>query len=94
VAEAGFFGRALLEGDSAVGWMQTSAASLLPRARRLPAGPPSRDAYLLTCAYFHDEEDLSGFRFLLHEIEAALRHRRIAALEAFGLRRARPGEPS
>jgi hypothetical protein len=88
-AEAGFFGRALLEGDAVIGWMHVAAARLTPRARALPAGPPSPDAYLLTCAYFYDEEYLHGFRFLLQEIEAALKHRRVVALEAFGLRRAR-----
>jgi hypothetical protein len=88
-AEAGFFGRALLEGDAVIGWMHVAAARLSPRARALPAGPPSPDAYLLTCAYFYDEEYLHGFRFLLQEIEAALKHRRIVALEAFGLRHAR-----
>jgi hypothetical protein len=92
-AEAGFFGRALLEGDAVVGWMHTAAARLLPRGRCLPAGPPSPDAYVLTCSYFYDEEYLRGFQFLLQEIEASLKHRRVAALEAFGLSRARPGDP-
>lgn len=91
-AEAGFFGRALLEGDEVIGWMHVAAARLTARARALPAGPPSPDAYLLTCAYFYDEEYLHGFRFLLQEIEAALKHRRIEALEAFGLRHARDGD--
>jgi hypothetical protein len=88
-AEAGFFGRALLDGDAVIGWMHVAASRLTPRARCLPAGPPSPDAYLLTCAYFYDEEYLHGFRFLLQEIEAALKHRRVPALEAFGLTRAR-----
>jgi hypothetical protein len=88
-AEAGFFGRALVEGDAVLGWMHVAAARLMPRSRSLPAGPPSTDAYLLTCAYFYDEEYLHGFRLLLQEIEAALKHRRVVALEAFGLRRAR-----
>lgn len=92
-AEAGFFGRALLEDGAVVGWMHTAAARLLPRARCLPAGPPSPDAYILTCSYFYDEEYLRGFQFLLQEIEASLKHRRVAALEAFGLSRARPGDP-
>jgi len=87
--EAGFFGRALLDGDSVIGWMHVAASRLTPRARHLPAGPASDDAYLLTCAYFYDEEFLHGFRFLLQEIEAALKHRKVAALEAFGLRRVR-----
>ena len=59
-------------------------------ARPLPAGRPALpDAYLLTCSYFYDEEYLHGFRFLLQEIEAALKHRKVAALEAFGLRHTR-----
>ena len=91
-AEAGYFGRALLEGDAVIGWMHTAASRLVPRARYLPAGPPSADCYVLTCSYFYDEEYLRGFQFLLQEIEASLKHRRIAALEAFGLRRSRPGD--
>lgn len=87
-AEAGFFGRALVDGDAVIGWMHVAASRLTPHARCLPAGPPSPDAYLLTCAYFYDEEYLHGFRFLLQEIEAALKHRRVRALEAFGLGRA------
>ncbi len=69
--------------------MHVAATRLTPRARTLPAGPPSADAYLLTCAYFYDEEFLHGFRLLLQELEAALKHRKVAALEAFGLRHAR-----
>ena len=91
--EAGFFGRALLEDDAVVGWMHAAAAHLVRRAHSLPAGPPSPDAYVLTCSYFYDEEYLRGFQFLLQEIEASLKHRRVAALEAFGLRRERPADP-
>ena len=93
-AEAGFFGRILAEDGVVLGWMHAAAARLVPRAACLPAGPPSSDAYLLTCSYFHDEQDLRGFHFLLQEIEASLKHRRIAALEAFALRRPRPDGPS
>jgi hypothetical protein len=82
-AEAGFFGRALLDGDAVLGWMLVAPAALVPRAHRLPAGPPSPDAYLLLCSYFYDEEYLHGFQTLLQEIEASLKVRRVAALEAF-----------
>ena len=85
--EAGFFGRALLEDDAVGGWMHAAAARLVRRAHALPAGPPSPDAYVLTCSYFYDEDYLRGFQFLLQELEASLKHRRVAALEAFGLRR-------
>jgi hypothetical protein len=91
-AEAGLFGRALLDGDAVIGWIQAAPAALVPRARRLPAGPPSGDAWLLTCAYFYDEEYVGGFQQLLLEIEASLKHRRVSALEAFALRRTRPGD--
>ena len=86
-AETGFFGRALLDGDAVIGWMHAAAARLVRRAHSLPAGPPSQDAYVLACAYFYDEDYLRGFQFLLQELEASLKHRRVAALEAFGLRR-------
>ncbi len=91
-AEAGFFGRALVEGDAVIGYMHAAAARLVPRGQCLPAGPPSPDAYVLTCSYFHDEEYLHGFQLLLMELEAALKLRRVTALEAFGLRRSRPGD--
>jgi hypothetical protein len=88
-AEAGFFGKALVDGDAVIGWMHVAATRLTPRARVLPAGPPLPDAYVLTCAYFYDEEFLHGFRFLLQEVEAALKHRHVPGLEAFGLRHSR-----
>ncbi len=70
-AEAGLFGRALLDGEAVIGWMQAAPSDLVPRARRLPTGPPSSDAWLLTCAYFYDEDFLGGFQQLVLEIEAA-----------------------
>lgn len=84
-AEAGFFGRALLDGEAVVGWLHLAPSRLVPRAASLPAGPPSPDAWLLTCAYFYDEEYLHGFQRLLQEAEASLKHRQVAALEAFAL---------
>jgi hypothetical protein len=96
-AEGGFFGRALLDpddarGDRVIGWCQVAPAHLVPRARTLPAGPPSPDSWLLLCAYFYDEEYLGGFQRLLLEIEAALKHRCVPALEAFALRHAPPDD--
>jgi hypothetical protein len=91
--ETGFFGRALLEDGAVVGWMHTAPARLLPRTGSLPAGPPSTDAFVLTCAYFYDEDYLRGFHFLLQELTASLKHRRVEALEAFGLDRAASGDP-
>ena len=92
-SETGFFGRALLEDDAVVGWMHTAPARLLPRTHSLPAGPPSADAYVLTCSYFYDEDYLRGFHFLLQEITASLKHRKVKALEAFGLATAGIADP-
>lgn len=88
-AEAGFFGKALVEGDAVLGWMHVVPAPLAPHARKVPTGPPSGDAWVLTCSYFYDDEFLRGFQFLLQEVEASLKHRRVTALEAFALRHAR-----
>jgi len=83
-AEAGMFGRALLDGAAMVGWMQTAPAAL---ARRdLPTGPPSADSYLLACAFFYDEQFLAGFQMLLQDLIAAVKLRRVEALEAYALR--------
>jgi hypothetical protein len=90
--EAGFFGRALVDGDDVIGWLQTAPERLVPRARALPAGPPSADAWLLLCAYFCDEEYLAGFQRLLLDVEAALKLRGVTALEAFAQRRTEPGD--
>jgi hypothetical protein len=81
----GLIGKALVDEDAVLGWMQTAPASLVPRTRGLPAGPPSADAWLITCTYFYDEEYLGGFQRLLHELLADLKHREVAALEAFAL---------
>ena len=92
-ARPGFFGRALLDGRRG---HRLDARRRRPAgaARPPPAGRPAvADAYVLTCSYFYDEEYLRGFQFLLQELEASLKHRRVAALEAFGLRRKGQADP-
>ena len=41
----GLFGKALVDEDAVLGWMQAAPSSQVPRARSLPAGPPSADAF-------------------------------------------------
>ena len=89
-AEVAMFGRLLLDGDETIGWLQAAPAHLVARARRLPPGPPATDAHLLMCAYFHDDEYLHGFQYMLHDLVAALKHHGVEALEAYALRDARP----
>ena len=83
-AEAGMFGRALLDGADVLGWMQAAPAALVRRG--LPAGAPSPDSYLLACAFFYDEQFLAGFQMLLQDVIAAVKLRRVKALEAYALR--------
>ena len=53
--EWGAWGSVYRDDDGRVlGSMQYGAATLFPRAWELPAGPPSEDAMLVTCAYLVD----------------------------------------
>ena len=53
--EWGAWGTVYADGDGRVlGSMQYGPAALFPRAAELPAGPPSDDAVLVTCAYLVD----------------------------------------
>jgi hypothetical protein len=79
------FGKALVDDEAVLGWMQAAPAPLVPRAKSLPAGPPSDDAWLITCVYLYDEEYLQGFQRLLNELQADLKQREVVALEAFAL---------
>lgn len=89
-AEAGMFGRALLDAGAVLGWMQAAPAALV--RRDLPTGPPSADSYLLACAFFYDEQFLPGFQMLLQDVVAALKLRRIVALESYALRDPSPDD--
>jgi len=89
-AEAGMFGRALLDSGEVLGWMQIVPAGLVRGG--LPTGPPSPDAYLLACAFFYDEQFLPGFQMLLQDVIAALKLRRVVALEAYVLRDPSPDD--
>jgi len=89
-AEAGMFGRALLDGGNVLGWMQAAPAALVRRG--LPTGPPSPDSYLLACAFFYDEQFLPGFQMLLQDVIAALKLRHVVALEAYALRDPSPDD--
>ena len=60
--------------------------SAAPLARAVMAGAPSPDSYLLACAFFYDEQFLPGFQMLLQDVVAAIKLRRVVALEAYGLR--------
>ena len=82
----GAWGRVLNEGERFLGLMQYGPQAAFPRARVLPAGPPSRDAALLTCVYLSEDDPAGACERLVLEALADLKSRRVAAVEAFALR--------
>jgi hypothetical protein len=85
--ESGEWGTVYYDDDgSLLGSMQYGPAGYFPRAHDLPAGPPSDDAVLVTCAYLMRE----GADFVLKSLFLAAigeaRDQGAAALEAFAYR--------
>src|SRR5436305_4551562 len=66
--------------------MQYGPAGLFPRARELPAGPPSDDAALVTCAYLTDPTRPWVMQSLFLTAIGDARERGAKALEAFAYR--------
>ena len=74
------------EGDRLLGVMQYAPAAYFPRALELPAGPPSEDAVLVTCAYLVDPLTPWVMQSLFLSAIGDARDRNIKAIEAFGYR--------
>ena len=85
--ESGEWGTIYYDDDGTVlGSMQYGPASLFPRARELPAGPPSDDAVLVTCAYLVDLHSPWVMQSLFLTAIGEARDRGAVALEAFAYR--------
>jgi len=69
-----------------LGSMQYGPAPLFPRARELPAGPPSDDAVLVTCVFLVDLHSPWVMQSLFLTAIGEARDRGAAALEAFAYR--------
>lgn len=82
----GPWGRMLSDGESVVGLLQYGPAGAFPRARVLPAGPPSRDAALITCAYVTETDALGAVERLVLEALADIKGRGMQAIEVFAMR--------
>ena len=82
----GAFGRVLLDQGRFRGMVQFGPAGAFPRALGLPAGPPGRDAALVTCAYIDGEDPAGTCERLLLEALADLKARGARAVESFTLR--------
>lgn len=85
--EWGEWGSLYLEDDGRVlGSMQYGPAALFPRAADLPAGPPSDDAVLVTCAYLAGGAAVFVEQSLLLAAIGEARDQGARALEAFAYR--------
>jgi hypothetical protein len=69
-----------------LGSMQHGPAELFPRAAELPAGPPSPDALLVTCAYLVDTSSPWVMQSLFLAAIGDARDKGAKALEAFAYR--------
>ena len=86
-SEWGAWGTVYYDDDQRVlGSMQYGPANLFPRASSLPAGPPSDDAVLVTCAYLIDPEKPWVMQSLFLAAIGDARDKGAKALEAFAYR--------
>jgi hypothetical protein len=69
-----------------LGSMQYGPSGLFPRADDLPAGPPSEDALLVTCAYVVDRSTPWVLQSLFLAVIGDARDKGAKAVEAFGYR--------
>jgi hypothetical protein len=69
-----------------LGSMQYGPADLFPRATELPAGPPSNDAVLVTCAYLVDRSSPWVLQSLFLASIGDAKDRGAKAVEAFAYR--------
>jgi hypothetical protein len=85
--EWGAWGTVYYDADGRVlGSMQYGPAELFPRAAELPAGPPSDDAVLVTCAYLVEQSSPWVMQSLFLAAIGDARDRGAKALETFSYR--------
>ena len=85
--EWGSWGTVYYDDDGRVlGSMQYGPAGLFARAAELPAGPPSADAVLVTCAYLVEPRSPWVMQSLFLAAIGEARDRGASALEAFAYR--------
>jgi len=72
--------------DRLLGFLQYGPVGYFPRAQELPAGPPSDDAVLITCAYLVDLSAPWVMQSLFLSVIGEARDRGVKAIETFGYR--------
>jgi hypothetical protein len=85
-AEFGPWGKLYRDGERVVGAIQYGPATLFPRAAGMPAGPPDRDAVLVTCAYLTQAQTPWVLQSLFLAAIGECEDRGLPALEAFAHR--------
>jgi hypothetical protein len=85
-AEFGPWGKLYRDATGVIGLIQYAPAHAFPRARTLPAGPPSRDAVLVSCAYLTDAQSPWVLQSLFLAAIGECRDNGRPALEAFAYR--------
>src|SRR5881397_4097317 len=92
--EWGAWGTVYYDDDGRLlGSMQYGPSGLFPRAAELPAGPPSDDAVLVTCAYVVDRSSPWVMQSLFLAAIGDARDKGAKALEAFAYRYAEQESP-
>jgi hypothetical protein len=84
--EFGPWGKVYRDESGVIGLIQYGPAHAFPRAQTMPAGPPSRDAVLVTCAYLTDAQSPWVLQSLFLAAIGESRDRGQPALEAFAYR--------
>ena len=85
--EFGAWGTVYYDDDGRVlGSMQYGPSRLFPRAAELPAGPPSDDAVIVTCAYLIDRTSPWVLQSLFLAAIGEAKDKGAAALETFAYR--------
>jgi len=84
--EFGPWGKVYRDETGVIGLIQYGPANAFPRAQTLPAGPPSRDAVLVTCAYLTDAQSPWVLQSLFLAAIGECRDNGKPALEAFAYR--------
>jgi hypothetical protein len=82
----GAWGKLYLDGDRVIASLQYAPGDAFPRARDLPAGPPSSDAVLVTCAFLVDTTSPWALQSLFLACIGEQRDAGAPALEAFAYR--------
>ena len=74
------------DADRLLGFIQYGPSEYFPRAQELPAGPPSPDGVLITCAYLVDLSAPWVMQSLFLSVIGEARDRGVKAIETFGYR--------